>query len=83
MTSISNTLQFQGRTFTTQYFVQTPSKADTKKKEYALFQSSIHPPHFKLLVGEEVWEVWRLWLFKNLFLVFLTEAISVKGLFKP
>ena len=55
--SPSNTPYFQGRTFTTQYFVQTPSKADTKKREYALFQSSIHPPHYKLLVGEEVWEV--------------------------
>ena len=54
----SSWLQYvQGRTFTTQYFVQTPIKAETKKKEYALFQSSIHPPHFKLLVGDEVWEV--------------------------
>lgn len=52
-----NPMYPEGRTFTTQYFVQTPSKADTKKKEYALYQSSIHPPHYKLLVGEEVWEV--------------------------
>jgi len=52
-----NPMYPEGRTFSTQYFVQTPNKADTKKKDFAVYQSSIHPPHYKLLISDEVWEV--------------------------
>eukprot|EP00116_Pleurobrachia_bachei_P001592 sb/3461854/ len=80
-----NPMYPEGRTFTTQYFVQTPNKADSKKREYALFQSSIHPPHFKVLVEDEVWEVskGRNNLFHSLLLLLFHLRSEEHGMLGP
>ncbi|XP_029472155.1 transmembrane protein 209 isoform X2 [Rhinatrema bivittatum] len=39
-----------GKTFTSQHFIQTPDKPDTSKENvFCIYQSSINPPHYELL----------------------------------
>ncbi|KFV15235.1 Transmembrane protein 209, partial [Tauraco erythrolophus] len=39
-----------GKTFTSQHFVQTPDKPDTSNvKRFCIYQSSINPPHYELI----------------------------------
>ncbi|XP_002730812.1 transmembrane protein 209-like [Saccoglossus kowalevskii] len=47
-----------GKTFTNQYFMKTPDKPDLKKKDNILiFQSKINPPHYKVIIGDDTWDV--------------------------
>ncbi|NXF13805.1 TM209 protein, partial [Smithornis capensis] len=39
-----------GKTFTSQHFIQTPDKPDTSNENvFCIYQSSINPPHYELL----------------------------------
>ncbi|ELT90600.1 hypothetical protein CAPTEDRAFT_228955 [Capitella teleta] len=44
-----------GRTFTAQHFMKTPDKPNASKKDYCcLYQSSTNPPHYKVLIADDV-----------------------------
>lgn len=46
------------RTFTSQYFLKTPNKPDLNKKDnFYIYQTSINPPHFQVIIGEHVWNL--------------------------
>ncbi|XP_022081205.1 transmembrane protein 209-like isoform X1 [Acanthaster planci] len=47
-----------GKTFTSQYFMKTPDKPDLKKKDnLLLFQTKINPPHYKVIIGDDTWDL--------------------------
>ncbi|XP_033647233.1 transmembrane protein 209-like [Asterias rubens] len=47
-----------GKTFASQYFMKTPDKPDLKKKDQLLlFQTKINPPHYKLIIGDDTWDL--------------------------
>lgn len=46
------------RTFTSQYVMKTPNKPDLNKKDNLyIYQTSINPPHFQVIIGEHVWNL--------------------------
>lgn len=45
-----------GKTFTNQYFLKTPDKPNVSKKDnLCIYQSSINPPHFKVILQDDIW----------------------------
>lgn len=47
-----------GRTFTMQYFVKTPDKPNVEKDDtLCIYQSSINPPHFQVVVGKTIYNL--------------------------
>jgi len=43
-----------GKPFTFQHFLKTPDKPNTDKKEaFQIYQSSINPPHYQVVIGNE------------------------------
>ncbi|XP_063301538.1 transmembrane protein 209 [Pelobates fuscus] len=47
-----------GKTFTSQHFVQTPDKPDMSKENlFCIYQSSITPPHYELIYQKHVYNL--------------------------
>ncbi|XP_009329291.1 PREDICTED: transmembrane protein 209 [Pygoscelis adeliae] len=47
-----------GKTFTSQHFVQTPDKPDTSNENvFCIYQSSINPPHYELIYQRHVYNL--------------------------
>ncbi|NXP45678.1 TM209 protein, partial [Heliornis fulica] len=47
-----------GKTFTSQHFIQTPDKPDTSKENvFGIYQSSINPPHYELIYQRHVYNL--------------------------
>ncbi|XP_018421413.1 PREDICTED: transmembrane protein 209 [Nanorana parkeri] len=47
-----------GKTFTSQHFVQTPDKPDTSNENvFCIHQSSINPPHFELVYQKHIYNL--------------------------
>ncbi|CAN8005853.1 unnamed protein product [Ixodes pacificus] len=46
-----------GKTFTSQFFSKAPDKPHTGKDTLCIHQSSLFPPHYKVVVGEAVWDL--------------------------
>lgn len=46
-----------GKTFTDQFFMKTPDKPDFKKDNLLLFESKITPPHYKVIIGDDTWDL--------------------------
>lgn len=44
-----------GKTFTCQHFMKTPDKPNLEKDNILLFQSSINPPHFQVVIKDTVY----------------------------
>lgn len=45
-----------GKTFTSQYFKKTPDKLDINKDTLCIYQSRIIPPHYRVVIGEDIWD---------------------------
>ncbi|XP_074609702.1 transmembrane protein 209-like isoform X1 [Acropora palmata] len=45
------------RTFTGLHFLKTPDKPDARKSDLCIYQSRLHPPHFKVIVEDEVFDM--------------------------
>ncbi|KAI0230898.1 transmembrane protein 209 [Lamellibrachia satsuma] len=49
-----------GKTFTCQHFLKTPEKPNLSKKDsLCIYQTCINPPHYKVVIGSEVFHVQR------------------------
>lgn len=47
-----------GKTFTCQHFMKTPDKPNlTKKEQILILQSKINPPHYKVIIGDDIWDL--------------------------
>ena len=47
-----------GKTFTSQYYLKTPDKPDFKKNDnLIIYQTKINPPHFKVIIGDDTWDL--------------------------
>ncbi|XP_010142815.1 PREDICTED: transmembrane protein 209, partial [Buceros rhinoceros silvestris] len=47
-----------GKTFTSQHFLQTPDKPDTSNENvFCIYQSSINPPHYELIYQNHVYNL--------------------------
>lgn len=46
-----------GKTFTSQFFHKTPNKPSDAKDALYIYQTSVLPPHYRLVVGEETWDL--------------------------
>ncbi|NXD70589.1 TM209 protein, partial [Eolophus roseicapillus] len=47
-----------GKTFTSQHFVQTPDKPDTSNENvFCIYQSSINPPHYELIYQSQTYNL--------------------------
>ncbi|XP_068257336.1 transmembrane protein 209 [Nyctibius grandis] len=47
-----------GKTFTSQHFLQTPDKPDTSNENvFCIYQSSINPPHYELIYQRHVYNL--------------------------
>ncbi|PIK41025.1 putative transmembrane protein [Apostichopus japonicus] len=46
-----------GKTFTTRYFMKTPDKPDLKKDNILMFQTKITPAHYKIILGDDTWDL--------------------------
>ncbi|XP_068760349.1 transmembrane protein 209-like [Montipora capricornis] len=46
-----------GRTFTGLHFLKTPDKPSARKSDLCIYQSRLHPPHFKVIVEDEVFDM--------------------------
>uniref|UniRef100_A0A8D0EJM8 Transmembrane protein 209 n=1 Tax=Strix occidentalis caurina TaxID=311401 RepID=A0A8D0EJM8_STROC len=47
-----------GKTFTSQHFIQTPDKPDTSNENvFCIYQSSINPPHYELIYQRHVYNL--------------------------
>ncbi|KAL9960685.1 hypothetical protein ACROYT_G034171 [Oculina patagonica] len=46
-----------GRTFTGRHFLKTPDKPDARKSDLCIYQSRLHPPHFKVIIEDEVYDM--------------------------
>ncbi|XP_013385276.1 transmembrane protein 209 [Lingula anatina] len=47
-----------GKTFTSEHFIKTPTKPNlTKKDQLLLYQTGINPPHYKVINGDDTWDV--------------------------
>ncbi|CAH1787400.1 unnamed protein product [Owenia fusiformis] len=43
-----------GKTFTNKHFAKTPDKPVSKKESLLIYQSHVNPPHYKLIIGEQI-----------------------------
>lgn len=46
-----------GRPFSTQHFFKSPEKPPKSKNTLAIHQTSLHPPHYVLMLGEETLDI--------------------------
>ncbi|XP_058950289.2 transmembrane protein 209-like isoform X2 [Pocillopora verrucosa] len=46
-----------GRTFTGLHFLKTPDKPNARKSDLCIYQSRLHPPHFKVIIEDEVYDM--------------------------
>ncbi|XP_073229325.1 transmembrane protein 209-like [Porites lutea] len=46
-----------GRTFTGLHFLKTPDKPSARKSDLCIYQSRLHPPHFKVIIEDEVYDM--------------------------
>lgn len=48
-----------GKSFTAQHFMKTPAKPNfaVKKDNLCLYQTKESPPHFKVIIGSDIWDV--------------------------
>ncbi|XP_007436042.1 transmembrane protein 209 isoform X1 [Python bivittatus] len=47
-----------GKTFTSQHFIQTPDKPDISNENlFCIYQSSINPPHYELIYQQQVYNL--------------------------
>ncbi|XP_074645096.1 transmembrane protein 209-like [Tubulanus polymorphus] len=47
-----------GRTFSNHHFLKTPDKPNIQKKDnLILYQSKINPPHYKIIIGDDTWDL--------------------------
>lgn len=47
-----------GRVFTAQHFIKIPDKPDMQRKDnFLIYQTSIHPPHFQVIIGTETYSL--------------------------
>lgn len=47
-----------GKTFTSQHFIKTPDKPNLDKEDtVCIYQSSINPPHFQVVIGKTVHQI--------------------------
>ncbi|XP_001636404.2 transmembrane protein 209 isoform X2 [Nematostella vectensis] len=47
-----------GRTFTGLHFLKTPDKpADARKSDLSIYMARLHPPHYKIVVKDEVYDI--------------------------
>ncbi|NWX39456.1 TM209 protein, partial [Steatornis caripensis] len=47
-----------GKTFTSQHFIQTPDKPDTSNENvFCIYQSSVNPPHYELIYQRHVYNL--------------------------
>lgn len=46
-----------GKTFTSRYFMKTPDKPDLKKDNILMFQTKETPPHYKVIIGDDTWDL--------------------------
>ncbi|KAM6301855.1 transmembrane protein 209 isoform 1-T1 [Podargus strigoides] len=47
-----------GKTFTSQHFIQTPDKPDTSNENvFCIYQSSVNPPHYELVYQRHVYNL--------------------------
>lgn len=46
-----------GRMFTGLHFLKTPDKPNARKSDLCVYQSRLHPPHFKVIVEDEVYDM--------------------------
>lgn len=46
-----------GKTFTSQYFRKTPDKPPLGKDALCIHQSVLCPPHYRVVVGEDIWDL--------------------------
>lgn len=48
----------EGRPVSARHFCKSPDKPDaTSKDTLCVYQTNVNPPHYKLIVGDEVWEL--------------------------
>lgn len=47
----------EGLPFTTQHFCKVPEKPNKSQDSLIIYQNSINPPHYLLIIGEETIEV--------------------------
>ncbi|XP_027489279.1 transmembrane protein 209-like [Corapipo altera] len=51
-----------GKTFTSQHFIQSPDKPDTSNENlFCIYQSSINPPHYELIYECHVYSLPKVW----------------------
>ncbi|KAK8778323.1 hypothetical protein V5799_020331 [Amblyomma americanum] len=46
-----------GKTFTSQFFYKSPNKPPASKDTLCIYQTSVTPPHYRLIVGEDTWDL--------------------------
>ncbi|XP_026547863.1 transmembrane protein 209-like [Notechis scutatus] len=47
-----------GKTFTSQHFIQTPDKPDMSNENlFCVYQSSVNPPHYELVYQQQVYNL--------------------------
>ncbi|KAH9363327.1 hypothetical protein HPB48_006433 [Haemaphysalis longicornis] len=46
-----------GKTFTSQFFHKTPNKPSDAKDALYIYQTSVLPPHYRLVVGQDTWDL--------------------------
>uniref|UniRef100_G3MM81 Transmembrane protein 209 n=1 Tax=Amblyomma maculatum TaxID=34609 RepID=G3MM81_AMBMU len=46
-----------GKTFTSQFFYKSPNKPPTSKDTLCIYQTSVTPPHYRVIVGEDTWDL--------------------------
>ena len=48
-----------GRQFSSAHFFKVPATPAKNKKSLIIYQKSINPPHFQLIIGEETYDISR------------------------
>lgn len=46
-----------GKTFTSQFFHKAPNKPPADKDALCIYQTSVLPPHYRVIVGEDTWDL--------------------------
>lgn len=46
-----------GKTFTSQFFHKSPNKPPASKDALCIYQTSVTPPHYRVIVGEDTWDL--------------------------
>lgn len=47
----------EGKPFSSKYFKKTPEKIVHEKDTHYIYQSSINPPHFKVVIGQDIYSL--------------------------